>query len=115
MAMAMVRHNTTVKATTHSLLTHRMGGHHPCTVILHSSRTMPTTVVHSNHTCLSTILNLAWLTVTPPTEFLIHPEMYQGEMDHHAAACAEDHLDVADAVLMRTCLGPLRKVPKVGT
>jgi hypothetical protein len=36
------------------------------------------------------------------------------EMDHLAVACAEDHLDVADAVLMRTCLGLHRKAPKAG-
>jgi hypothetical protein len=37
------------------------------------------------------------------------------EMDHLVVACVEDHLDVADAVLMRTCLGLHRKAPKVGT
>jgi hypothetical protein len=56
---AMVRHNTTVKATTHNLLTSSIQDHHRCTVILHSSHTMPTTVGHSNRTYLSTILNPA--------------------------------------------------------
>jgi len=42
--------------------------------------------------------------------------MDQDEMDHHhVAACAEDHLDAADAVLMQICLGLHRKVPKAGT
>jgi hypothetical protein len=57
--MATVRHNITVKATTHNLLTSSIQGHHKCTVILHSSRIMPTTVGHRNRTYLSTILNLA--------------------------------------------------------
>ena len=59
MAMVMVHHNTTVKATTHNLLTRRMQAHHRCTVILNIIRTMPTTVVHSNRMYPSTILNLA--------------------------------------------------------
>jgi hypothetical protein len=35
------------------------------------------------------------------------------ETDHLAVACAEDHLDVAGAVLMPTCPGLHRKAPKV--
>jgi hypothetical protein len=55
---------------------------------------------------------------TLPTEYLTHHEMCLDldEMDHHhAVACAEDRLDAADAVLMRTCHGLHRKVPKAGT
>ena len=59
MAMAMVRHNTTVKATTHNPLTRRIQDHHRCTVIPHNSLTMHTMVVHNNRMYLNTILNLA--------------------------------------------------------
>jgi hypothetical protein len=59
MAMVMVHHNTTAKATMHNLLTRRMQDHHRCTVILNISRTMPITMVHSNRMYLNIILNLA--------------------------------------------------------
>lgn len=60
MATVTVHHNTTtVKATILNLLTRRMQDHHRCTVILNVSRTMPTTMVHSNRMYPSTILNQA--------------------------------------------------------
>lgn len=56
--MVMARHSTTVKATTHILPTSSMQDHHRCTDILHSSRTMPTTVAHNNPMYLNINPNL---------------------------------------------------------
>lgn len=116
MATAMVRlrnRRTIVKATTRSLTRRTQDRHHPMDM-LHNNPTIATTAARNTQIHYSIVL-LAQLIAITPTGHLTHHEMDQEEMGHHAVACAEDHLDVADALLSQICPGPLRKVPKVGT